>query len=167
MHCILRIEKPLMSVYSNKNRTAHREFRRDQVEFVRLQSLRKMTGKGIWKRGRLALIFNLRVIIVCRRLATTYGKASVKWHFALGLGGKIQSVCYIKLILDFIFGIFAFFSINHHLIDVVGKETLRLRLKPIETNSGCTAVCVMIIYTFEDFLLEKGHRGAPLIFTCN
>lgn len=44
-----------------------------------------------------------------------------------------------------------------------GKETLRLRLKPIETNSGCTAVCVMIIYTFEDFLLEKGHRGAPLI----
>lgn len=48
-----------------------------------------------------------------------------------------------------------------------GKETLRLRLKPIETNSECTAVCVMIIYTFEDFSLEKGHRGAPLIFTCN
>ena len=28
-----------------------------------------------------------------------------------------------------------------------GKETLRLRLKPIETNSECTAVCVMIIMT--------------------
>lgn len=73
----------------------------------------------------------------------------------------------IAVSLDFIFGIFAFFSINHHLINVVGKETLRLRLKPIETNSECTAVCVMIIYTFEDFSLEKGHRGAPLIFTCN
>ena len=52
---------------SNKNGTAHREFGRDQVEFVRLQSLCKMTGKGIGKRGRLALVFNLRVIIVCRR----------------------------------------------------------------------------------------------------
>ena len=47
---------------SNKNGTAHREFRRNQVEFVRLQSLRKMTGEGIGKRGRLALVFNLRVI---------------------------------------------------------------------------------------------------------
>lgn len=92
MHCILRIEKPLMSVYSNKNRTAHREFGRNHVEFVRLQSLRKMTGKEIGKRGRLALIFNLRVIIVCRRLATTYGKASVKGHLALGLGGEVQGI---------------------------------------------------------------------------
>ena len=50
---------------SNKNGTAHREFGRDQVEFVRLQSLCKMTGKGIGKRRRLALVFNLRVIIVC------------------------------------------------------------------------------------------------------
>ena len=50
---------------SDKNGTAHREFGRDQVEFVRLQSLCKMTGKGIGKRGRLALIFYLRVIIVC------------------------------------------------------------------------------------------------------
>lgn len=92
MHCILRIEKPLMSVYSNKNRTAHREFRRDQVEFVRLQSLRKMTGKGIGKRGRLALVFYLRIIIVCRRLSTTYGKAAVKGHLALGLGGEVQGI---------------------------------------------------------------------------
>ena len=34
---------------SDKNGTAHREFRRGQVEFVRLQSLRKMTGEGIGK----------------------------------------------------------------------------------------------------------------------
>ena len=84
---------------SNKNGTAHREFGRDQVEFVRLQSLRKMTGEGIGKRGRLALIFNLRVVIVCRRLSTTYGKAAVKGNLALGLGGEIQGITHIELIL--------------------------------------------------------------------
>ena len=84
---------------SNKNRTAHREFGRDQVEFVRLQNLRKMTGKGIGKRGRLALVFYLRVVIVCRRFSTTYGKAAVKGHFALGLGGEVQGVIHIELIL--------------------------------------------------------------------
>ena len=84
---------------NDKNGTAHREFRRNQVEFVRLQSLCKMTGKGIGKRGRLALIFNLRVIIVCRRLATTYGKAAVKGNLVLGLGGEIQGITHIELIL--------------------------------------------------------------------
>ena len=84
---------------SNKNGTAHREFGRNQVEFVRLQSLRKMTGKGIGKRGRLALVFYLRIIIVCRRLSTTYGKAAVKGNLALGLGSEIQSVIHIELIL--------------------------------------------------------------------
>ena len=85
---------------SNKNRTAHREFGRNQVEFVRLQSLCKMTGnKGTGKRGRLALIFNLRVVIVCRRLSTTHSKAAVKGHLALGLGCEIQGVIHIELIL--------------------------------------------------------------------
>ena len=84
---------------SDKNGTAHREFRRGQVEFVRLQSLRKMTGKGIGKRGRLALIFNLRIIIVCRRLSTTYSKAAVKRNLALGLGGEVQGITHIELIL--------------------------------------------------------------------
>ena len=84
---------------SNKNGTAHREFGRDQVEFVRLQSLCKMTGKGIGKRGRLALVFNLRIIIVCRRLSTAYGKAAVKGNLALGLGGGVQGVIHIELIL--------------------------------------------------------------------
>lgn len=84
---------------SNKNGTTHREFRRDQVEFVRLQSLRKMTGEGIGKRGRLALVFNLRVIIVCRRLSTTYGKVAVKGNLALGLGGEVQGIIHIELIL--------------------------------------------------------------------
>ena len=84
---------------SNKNRTAHREFGRDQVEFVRMQSLRKMTGKGIGKRGSLALIFNLRIIIVCRRLSTTYSKAAVKRNLALSLGSKIQGITHIELIL--------------------------------------------------------------------
>ena len=84
---------------SNKNGTAHREFGRDQVEFVRLQNLRKMTGEGIGKRGRLALIFNLRIIIVCRRLSTTHGKAAVKGNLAHGLGGEIQGVIHIELIL--------------------------------------------------------------------
>ena len=58
-----------------------------------------MTGKGIGKRGRLALIFNLRVVIVCRRLSTTYGKAAVKGHLALGLGGEVQSITHIELLL--------------------------------------------------------------------
>lgn len=58
-----------------------------------------MTGKGIGKRGRLALIFNLRILIVCRRLSTTYGKAAVKRNFVLGLGSEIQSIIYIELIL--------------------------------------------------------------------
>lgn len=84
---------------SNKNGTSHRELGRDQVEFVRLQSLRKMTGKGIGKRGRLALVFNLRVIIVCRRLSTTYGKTAVKGNLALGLGSEIQGITHIELIL--------------------------------------------------------------------
>ena len=75
---------------SYKNETAHWEFGRDQVKFVRLQSLRKMTGEGIGKRGRLALVFNLRVIIVCRRLTTTYGKAAVKGNLAFGLGGYVR-----------------------------------------------------------------------------
>ena len=83
----------------NKNGTVHREFGRDQVEFVRLQSLRKMMGKGIGKRGRLALVFYLRIIIVCRRLSTTYGKAAVKRNLALGLGGEVQGVIHIELIL--------------------------------------------------------------------
>ena len=77
---------------SNKNGTAHREFGRNQVEFVRLQSLRKMTGKGIGKRGRLALVLNLRIIIVCRRLSTTHGKAAVKGNLALGLCGEVQGI---------------------------------------------------------------------------
>lgn len=84
---------------SNKNGTAHRKFRRYQVEFVSLQSLRKMTGEGIGKRGRLALVFDLRVIIVCRRLSTTYGKAAVQGNFALGLGREIQGITHIELIL--------------------------------------------------------------------
>ena len=83
--CIGGIRKFTFDV-SNENGTAHREFGRDQVEFVRLQSLRKMTGEGIGKRGRLALVFYLRIIIVCRRLTTTYGQAAVKGNFALGLG---------------------------------------------------------------------------------
>mgnify|MGYP001526507591 FL=1 len=58
-----------------------------------------MTGEGIGKRGRLALVFNLRVVIVCRRLATTYGKAAVKGNLALGLGGEIQGIIHIELIL--------------------------------------------------------------------
>lgn len=84
---------------SNKNGTAHREFGRDYVEFVRLQSLRKMTGKGIGKRGRLALVFNLRVVIVCRRFSTTHGKAAVKRNLALGLDREIQGITHIELIL--------------------------------------------------------------------
>ena len=84
---------------SNKNGTANKEFGRDQVEFVRLQSLCKMTGKGIGKRGRLALVFNLRVIIVCRRLSTAYGKAAVKGNLALGLGSEVQGIIHIELIL--------------------------------------------------------------------
>ena len=58
-----------------------------------------MTGKGIGKRGRLALVFNLRIIIVCRRLSTTYGKAAVKGNLALGLGSEVQGVIHIELIL--------------------------------------------------------------------
>ena len=63
----------------------------------RVQS--KMTGKEIGKRGRLALVFNLRIIIVCRRLSTTYGKAAVKGNLALGLSGEVQGVIHIELIL--------------------------------------------------------------------
>ena len=84
---------------SNKNETAHREFRRGQVEFVRLQSLRKMTGEGIGKRGRLALVYYLRVVIVCRRFSTTYSKAAVKGNLSLGLGSEVQSITHIELIL--------------------------------------------------------------------
>ena len=84
---------------SDKNGTAHREFGRNQVEFVRLQSLRKMTVKGIGKRGRLALIFYLRVVIVCRRFSTAYGKAAVKGHLAHGLGSEVQGAIHIELIL--------------------------------------------------------------------
>ena len=84
---------------SDKNGTAHREFGKNQVEFVRLQSLRKMTGKGIGKRGRLAFVFYLRVIIVCRRLSTTHSKTAVKGHLALGLGGEVQGITHIELIL--------------------------------------------------------------------
>ena len=84
---------------SNKNGTAHREFGRNQVEFVRLQSLRKMTGEGIGKRGRLALVFYLRVIIVCRRLSTTYDKTAVKRNLAFSLGGEVQGIIHIQLIL--------------------------------------------------------------------
>lgn len=58
-----------------------------------------MTGKGIGKRGRFALVFYLRVIIVCRRLSTTYGKVAVKGNLALGLGSEIQGIIYIELIL--------------------------------------------------------------------
>lgn len=58
-----------------------------------------MTGKGIGKRGRLALVFNLRVIIICRKLSTTYGKAAVKGNLALGLGSEVQGVIHIELIL--------------------------------------------------------------------
>lgn len=84
---------------SNKYGTAHSEFRRNQVEFVRLQNLRKMTGKEIGKRGRLTLVFYLRVVIVCRRFSTTYGKAAVKGNLALSLGGEVQGVIHIELIL--------------------------------------------------------------------
>ena len=96
--CIGGIRKFTFDV-SDKNGTAHREFGRGQVEFVRLQSQRKMTGKGIGKRGRLALIFNLRIIIVCRRLSTTYSKAVVKRNLALGLGSEVQGITHIELIL--------------------------------------------------------------------
>ena len=58
-----------------------------------------MTGKGIGKRGRLALVFNLRIIIVCRRLSTTYGKVAVKGNLSLGLGGEVQGITHIELIL--------------------------------------------------------------------
>ena len=96
--CIGGIRKFTFDV-SNKNGTAHREFGKNQVELVKLQSLRKMTGEGIGKRGRLALVFYLRIIIVCRRLSTTYGKAAVKRNLALGLGGEIQGITHIELIL--------------------------------------------------------------------
>ena len=96
--CIGGIRKFTFDV-SDKNGTAHREFGRGQVEFVRLQSQRKMTGKGIGKRGRLALIFNLRVIIVCRRFSTTHSKAVVKRNLALGLGSEVQGITHIELIL--------------------------------------------------------------------
>ena len=58
-----------------------------------------MPGEGIGKQGRLALVFNLRIIIVCRRLSTTYGKAAVKGNLALGLGGEVQGVIHIELIV--------------------------------------------------------------------
>lgn len=58
-----------------------------------------MTGKGIGKRGRLALIFNLRIIIVCRRFSTTHSKTAVKGNLALGLGSEVQGVIHIELIL--------------------------------------------------------------------
>ena len=58
-----------------------------------------MTGEGIGKRGRLALVFNLCVIIVCRRFSTTHSKAAVKGHLALGLGGEVQGIIHIELIL--------------------------------------------------------------------
>lgn len=58
-----------------------------------------MTGKGIGKRGRLALIFNLRIIIVCRRLSATHSKTAVKRNLALGLGSEIQGITHIELIL--------------------------------------------------------------------
>ena len=69
----------------------------DWISLERVQS--KMPGEGIGKRGRLALVFYLRIIIVCRRLSTTYGKAVVKRNLALGLGGKIQCITHIELIL--------------------------------------------------------------------
>ena len=69
----------------------------DWISLERVQS--KMPGEGIGKRGRLALVFYLRIIIVCRRLSTTYGKAVVKRNLALGLGGKIQCIAHIELIL--------------------------------------------------------------------
>ena len=58
-----------------------------------------MTGKGIGKRGRLALVFYLRVIIVCRRLSTTYDKTAVKRNLAFSLGGEVQGIIHIQLIL--------------------------------------------------------------------
>ena len=58
-----------------------------------------MTGEGIGKRGRLALVFYLRVIIVCRRLSTTHGKVAVKRNLALDLGSEVQGVIHIELIL--------------------------------------------------------------------
>ena len=58
-----------------------------------------MPGEGIGKQGRLALVFNLRIIIVCRRLSTTHGKTAVKGNLALGLSGEIQGVIHIELIL--------------------------------------------------------------------
>ena len=58
-----------------------------------------MTGKGIGKRGRLALVFNLRVVIVCRRFSTTHSKAAVKGNLSLGLGGEVQGITHIELIL--------------------------------------------------------------------
>ena len=96
--CIGGIRKFIFDV-SDKNGTAHREFGRNQVEFVRLQSLRKMTGEGIGKRGRLALVFYLRVIIVCRRFSTTHSKAAVKRNLAFSLGGEVQGIIHIELIL--------------------------------------------------------------------
>ncbi len=69
----------------------------DWISLERVQS--KMPGEGIGKQGRLALVFNLRIIIVCRRLSTTYGKTAVKGNLALGLGGKIQCITHIELIL--------------------------------------------------------------------
>ena len=96
--CIGGIRKFTFDV-SDKNGTAHREFGRNQVEFVRLQSLRKMTGEGIGKRGRLALVFYLRVIIVCRRFSTTHSKAAVKRNLAFSLGGEVQGIIHIELIL--------------------------------------------------------------------
>ncbi len=49
LHMVVRIGgiRKFTFDVSNKNGTAHRKFGRNQVEFVRLQSLRKMTGEGI------------------------------------------------------------------------------------------------------------------------
>ena len=69
----------------------------DWISPERVQS--KMTGEGKGKRGRLALVFNLRIIIECRRLSTTHGKTAVKGNLALGLSGEIQGVIHIELIL--------------------------------------------------------------------
>ena len=69
----------------------------DWISLERVQS--KMPGEGIGKRGRLALVFNLRIIIVCRRLSTTHGKTAVKGNLALGLSGEIQGVIHIELIV--------------------------------------------------------------------
>ena len=83
----------------DKNRRTNGEVGRLEEKTVRLQRGGQVLGKGVRERGSFALVFYLRVIIVRRTFATTYGSAALKRKFALGLGGKIKHIYGIELIL--------------------------------------------------------------------